>query len=79
MSLALYFAQHVSNASTFIFRSLRLYVGILLWFDVCWRYGVVRLGWCGILMQAEALANQSSITTHSRKLLKMNVLAFETC
>ena len=20
-----------------------------------WRYGVVRLGWCGILMQAEAL------------------------
>ena len=23
---------------TFIFRSLRLCVGILLWFDVCWRY-----------------------------------------
>ena len=44
MSLALFFAQYVSNASTFIFRSLRLYVGILLWFDVCWRYGVVRLG-----------------------------------
>ena len=39
MSLALFFAQHVSNASTFIFRSLRLCVGILLWFDVCWRYG----------------------------------------
>ena len=38
MSLALLFAQHVSNASTFIFRSLRLCVGILLWFDVCWRY-----------------------------------------
>ena len=55
MSLALFFVQHVSNASTFIFRSLRLCVGILLWFDVCWRYGVVRLGWCGILMQAEAL------------------------
>ena len=34
MSLALFFAQHVSNASTFIFRSLRLCVGILLWFDV---------------------------------------------
>ena len=30
-------------------------MGILLWFDVCWCYGVVRLGWCGILMQAEAL------------------------
>ena len=55
MSLALFFSQHVSNASTFIFRRLRLCVGILLWFDVCWCYGVVRLGWCGILMQAEAL------------------------
>ena len=33
-------------------------VGILLWFDVCWRYGVVRLGWCGIVMQAEALVPQ---------------------
>ena len=43
-SLALFFAQHVSNANTFIFKSLRLCVGILLWFDVCWRYGVVRLG-----------------------------------
>jgi hypothetical protein len=97
MSLALFFAQHVSNASTFIFRSLRLCVGILLWFDLCWRYGVVRLGWCGILMpKASACisiphhpsrttpyhqhtSNQSSIPTHSRKLLKMNVLAFETC
>ena len=28
---------------------------VLLWFDVCWCYGVVRLGWCGIVMQAEAL------------------------
>jgi len=54
MSLALFFAQHVLNASTFIFRScLRLCVGILLWFDVCWRYGLVRLGCCGILTQAE--------------------------
>ena len=24
-------------------------------FDVCWCYGVVRLGWCGILMYAEAV------------------------
>jgi len=55
MSLALIYAQHASNASTFIFRSLRLCVGILLWFDVCWCYGVVRLEWCGILMKAEAL------------------------
>ena len=29
MSLALFFAEHVSNASTFIFRSLRLCGGIL--------------------------------------------------
>ena len=58
MSLALFFAQHVSNASTFIFMSLRLCVGVLLWFDVCWRYGVVRLGWCGIPMQTEALVPQ---------------------
>jgi hypothetical protein len=55
MSLALFFVQPVSNASTFIFGSLRLCVGMLLWFDMCWRYGVVRLGWCGVLMQAEEL------------------------
>ena len=55
MSLALFFAQHVSNASTFIFRSLRLCVVVLLWFDVCWCYVVVWLGWFGILMQDEAV------------------------
>ena len=55
MLLALFYAQNVSNASTFIFKSLRLCVGILFWFDVCWRYGVVR---CGILMKAEALVPQ---------------------
>ena len=27
-------------------------------FDVCWCYGVVRLGWCGILMQTEILVLQ---------------------
>jgi len=53
-------AQHVSNISTSILRSLRLICCIiswvvLLWFDVCWCYGVVRLGWYGILMRAEAL------------------------
>jgi len=30
MSLALFFTQYVSQASTFIFRSLRLCVGVLL-------------------------------------------------
>ena len=63
MSFALFCAdQYVSNASTFIFRSLQLCVVILLWFDVCWRYGVVRLGWCGILMQAEAVLQLYSTT-----------------
>jgi hypothetical protein len=58
MSLDLVFAQHVTNASTLIFRSLVLCVGILLWFDVCWCYGVVRLWWCGIVMEAGALVPQ---------------------
>ena len=58
--ISLLTAQHVSNVSTSILRSLRLICWViscvvLLWFDVCWCYGVVRLGWCGILMQAEAL------------------------
>ena len=34
--------------------------------SMCVGVTVVRLGWCGILMQAEAL-------------LKMDVLTFETC
>ena len=38
-------------------------MGTLLWFDVCWRYGVVRLGWCGIVMQAEALVPQCHTVT----------------
>ena len=102
---SLFNAQHVSNVSTSILRSLRLICWViscvvLLWFDVCWCYSVVRLGWCGILMQVEELkcfslhkdttsqhqhtSNQSN-TTHeitqqiSRKLLRMEVLIFETC
>jgi hypothetical protein len=66
MSLALFFAQHVSNINKFIFRSLRLCVGILLCLDVCWRYGVVRLGWCGILMQAEALVPEQYTHTQTQ-------------
>ena len=101
MSFVLFFAaQRVSNASTFIFRSLRLCVGILLWFDVCWRCGVAHqftplfyscplifclklFGWfisdtCWTTPQRQHTSNQSSMPTHSRKLLKMNVLAFKT-
>ena len=63
MSLALLFHYLLLN----MFRMLVLpssgacdllwiyFMCLLLWFDVCWCYGVVRLGWCGILMQAEAL------------------------
>ena len=56
--ISLFNAQHVSNVSTSIFRSLRLICWViswvvLLWYDECWCYGVVRLGWCGILMQAK--------------------------
>ena len=58
--ISLFNAQHVSNVSTYILRSLRLICWviswvILLWFNVCWCYVVVWLGWCGIRMQAEAL------------------------
>jgi hypothetical protein len=58
--ISLFNAQHVSNVSTSILRCLRLICCViswvvLLWYDVCWCYGVVRLGWCGIRMQAEAL------------------------
>ena len=56
---SLFNSQHVSNVSTPILRSLRLICWViswvvLLWYDVCWCYFVVWLGWCGIRMQAEA-------------------------
>ena len=82
--ISLFNAQHVSNVSTSILRSLRLICWViswvvLLWFDVCWCYGVVRLGWSGILMQAEAVQyNTWNKSTISRKLLKTDVLTFET-
>ena len=93
--ISLFNAHHVSDVNTSILRSLRLICWViswvvLLWFDVCWCYVVVWLGYCGIRMQAEALvqhqhtSNQSN-TTHqitqqiSRKLLRMDVLTSETC
>ena len=53
-------AQHCFEYSYIHLQELATYCGIiscvvLLWFDVCWCYDVVRLGWSGILMQAEAL------------------------
>ena len=63
MALALLFHYLMLNMFRMLVHPSRLlatYCGFiscveLLWFDVCWCYGVVRLGWCGILIQAEAL------------------------
>ena len=48
--ISLFNAQHVSDVNTSILRSLRLICWViswvvLLWFDVCWCYVVVWLGW----------------------------------
>ena len=57
--ISLFTAQHVSNVSTSIFRSLRLicsyFIGCIALVRRVLVLGVVRLGWCGTLMQAEAL------------------------
>jgi len=57
---SLFNAEHVSDVNTSILRSLRIICWViswvvLLWFDVCWCYVVVWLGWCGIRMQAVVL------------------------
>ena len=57
--ISLFNAQHVSRVNTSILRSLRFICWViswfvLLWFDVCWCYVVVWLGWCGIRMEAPA-------------------------
>ena len=84
--ISLFNAQHVSNINTSILRSLRLICWViswvvLLWYDVCWCYVVVWLGWCGIRMQAAALfyTTHEKIQQISRKLLRMDVLTSETC
>ena len=58
--ISLFHAQHVSDVNTSILRSLGLICWViswvvLFWYDACWCYVVVWLGWCGILMQAEAV------------------------
>jgi len=65
---SLFNAQHVSDVNMPILRNLRLICWViswvvLLWYDVCWCYGVVRLGWCGIRMQAETLQPTSRYHT----------------
>ena len=61
MSLVLLFHYLLLNMFRMLvhLQELATYCGliscvVLLWFDVCWCYGVVRLGWSGILMLAEA-------------------------
>jgi len=66
--ISLFNAQHVSDVNTSILRSLRLIcwvisLVVLLWFDVCWCYGVVWLGWCGIRMQAESVSSIPRLKT----------------
>ena len=61
--ISLLTAEHVSDVNTSILRSLRLIWWViswvvLFWFDVCWCYVVVWLGWCGIRMQVSAFYSQ---------------------
>ena len=69
--ISLFNAQRVSDVNTSILRSLRLICWViswvvLLWYDVCWCYVVVWLGWCGIRMQAEALPASGYHTTPAK-------------
>ena len=48
---------HPSSGACDLF--VELFYGLYCWYDVCWCYGVVRLGWCGILMQVEAAVGLS--------------------
>ena len=68
--VSLFTVQHVSNVSTSIFRSLRLIVALfhVLYCSGSMCVGVtVWFGWGGV------------VSTISCKLLKMDVLTFETC
>ena len=78
--ISLFTAQHVSDVNTSILRSLQLILWViswvvLFWFNVCWCYIVVWLGWCAIQN------NTTHEITHkiSCKLLRMDVLTSETC
>ena len=64
--ISLFNDQHVSDVNTSILRSLRLICWViswvvLIWFDVCWCYVVVWLGWCGIRMQASVCMGTSGL------------------
>jgi len=93
--VSLFTAQHVSNVSTSIFRTLRLIVDLfhVLYCSGSMCVGVtVWFGWGGVVslcrlkhftltpthIEPEQYNPRIKSTT-SRKLLKMNVLTFETC
>ena len=72
MSLALLFHYLMLNMFRMFSTSILLICCVisrvvLLWYDVCWCYGVVRLGWCGILIQAEALHKDRTRATQPMK------------
>jgi len=60
MSLALLFHYLMLNVFRMLIHpsigacDLFVELFVLLWYDVCWFYVVVWLGWCGIRMQTEA-------------------------
>ena len=90
--ISLFTAQHVSNVSTSIFRSLRLIVdlfhvlyccgsmcvGVTVWFGWGGVVSLCRLKQCFNHIEPEQY-NTRNKSTISRKLLKMDVLTFETC
>jgi len=78
---SLFTAQHVSDVNTSILRSLRLICLVisgvaLFWYDVCWCYVVVWLGWCGICMQCFSLHPDTMLPQH---LVCKNELNCEYC
>ena len=78
--ISLFTAQHVSNVSTSIFRSLRLIVDLfyVLYCSVSMCVGVtVWFGWGGVVSLCRL--KQCFYLYSTRKLLKMDVLTFETC
>jgi len=66
MSLALLFRHLILNMCRMLIHpssgACDLFViswVVLFWYDVCWYYVVVWLGWCGIRMHDEALVLDS--------------------
>ena len=85
--ISLFTAQHVSNVSTSIFRSLRPIVNLfhVLYCSGSMCVGVtVWFGWVGVVSVTPTHIEPEQYNTWNkftigRKLLKMDVLTFETC